>query len=101
MKLVEVEGCHTLQNSYSALDIHLGQSYSVLVTADQPAKDYYIVVSTRFTARVLTTTAILHYSNSQIGVSGPVPGGPTIQIDWSLNQARSVRYYPDISLQNI
>lgn len=92
MKLVEVEGSHTLQNTYTALDIHLGQSYSVLVTADQPAQDYYIVVSTRFTARVLTTTAVLHYSNSYKGVSGPIPGGPTTQIDWSLNQARSIRY---------
>ncbi|OAY25910.1 L-ascorbate oxidase homolog [Manihot esculenta] len=92
MKLVEVEGSHTLQNTYTALDIHLGQSYSVLVTADQPAQDYYIVVSTRFTARVLTTTAVLHYSNSYKGVSGRIPGGPTTQIDWSLNQARSIRW---------
>nr|DAD23396.1 TPA_asm: hypothetical protein HUJ06_024859 [Nelumbo nucifera] len=92
MKLVEVEGSHTLQNTYSSLDIHLGQSYSVLVTADQPAQDYYIAVSTRFTSPVLTTTAILHYSNSYVRVSGPPPGGPTIQIDWSLNQARSIRW---------
>ncbi|KVI02025.1 Cupredoxin [Cynara cardunculus var. scolymus] len=45
--LVEVEGTHSLQNTYDSIDIHLGQSYSVLVTADQPPKDYYIVVSTR------------------------------------------------------
>ncbi|KAK1284098.1 hypothetical protein QJS10_CPB21g00972 [Acorus calamus] len=92
MKLVEVEGSHTLQNSYDSLDIHLGQSYSVLVTADQPGKDYYIAVSTRFTTPILSTTAILHYSNSAGAVSGPTPGGPTIQIDWSLNQARSIRW---------
>lgn len=92
MKLVEVEGSHTLQNTYTSLDIHLGQSYSVLVTADQPAQDYYVVVSSLFTRRVLTTTAILHYSNSRKGVSGPIPGGPTNQIGWSLNQARSIRY---------
>ncbi|KAE8731414.1 hypothetical protein F3Y22_tig00002840pilonHSYRG01285 [Hibiscus syriacus] len=49
--------------------------------ADQPAKDYCIAVSTRFTSRVLTSTAILRYSNSAGPVSGP-PGGPTIQIDW-------------------
>lgn len=91
MLLVEAEGTHTLQNTYSSLDIHLGQSYSVLVTADQPGQDYYIVVSTRFTSQVLTATSILHYSNSAGSVSGPPPGGPTIQIDWSLNQARSVR----------
>ncbi|KAJ7966932.1 L-ascorbate oxidase-like protein [Quillaja saponaria] len=91
MKLVEVEGTHTLQTTYSSLDVHVGQSYSVLVTADQPAQDYYIVVSSRFTSEVLTTTAILKYSNSAGPVSGPPPGGPTIQIDWSLNQARSIR----------
>ncbi|KAK1260677.1 hypothetical protein QJS04_geneDACA023643 [Acorus gramineus] len=92
MKLVEVEGSHTLQNSYDSLDIHLGQSYSVLVTADQPGRDYYIAVSTRFTTPILSTAAILHYSNSAGAVSGPTPGGPTIQIDWSLNQARSIRW---------
>uniref|UniRef100_A0A7N0UCW3 Uncharacterized protein n=1 Tax=Kalanchoe fedtschenkoi TaxID=63787 RepID=A0A7N0UCW3_KALFE len=92
MKLVEVEGSHTLQNTYSALDIHLGQSYSVLVTADQPPQDYYVVVSSRFTSPVLTSTAVLHYRNSNIKVSGAVPGGPTTQIDWSLNQARSIRW---------
>ncbi|WJX69069.1 hypothetical protein P8452_53368 [Trifolium repens] len=91
MKLVEVEGIHTLQNTYDSLDIHLGQSYSVLVTADQPPQDYYIVVSSRFTSQILTATSILHYSNSAKTVSGPPPGGLTIQIDWSLEQARSLR----------
>lgn len=91
MLLVEVEGTHTLQNTYESLDIHLGQSYSVLVTADQPPQDYYIVVSTRFTSQILTTTSTLHYSNAAASVSGPPPGGPTIQTDWSLEQARSLR----------
>lgn len=92
MLLVEVEGSHTFQNTYSSLDICLGQSYSVLVTANQPPNDYYIVTSTRFTNPVLTTTAILHYSNSAGKPVDPPPGGPTIQIDWSLNQARSIRW---------
>ncbi|XP_058753773.1 L-ascorbate oxidase homolog [Vicia villosa] len=92
LKLVEVEGSHTLQNTYSSLDIHLGQSYSVLVTADQPVRDYYVVVSTRFTRRVLTTTSILHYSNSRIGVSGPPPPGPTLDIASSVFQARTIRW---------
>ncbi|KAK1419718.1 hypothetical protein QVD17_28998 [Tagetes erecta] len=91
MKLVEVEGTHTVQQMYSSLDIHCGQSYSVLITADQPGQDYYIVVSSRFNAPILTTTGILHYTNSAGKVSGPIPGGPTIQVDWSLNQARSIR----------
>ncbi|XP_047310176.1 L-ascorbate oxidase homolog [Impatiens glandulifera] len=92
MKLVEVEGSHTVQSTYSSLDIHLGQSYSVLVTADQPPADYYVVVSSRFTSQVLTTTAVLHYSNSFTKVSGPPPGGPTTEIGWSLNQAKSIRW---------
>ena len=93
MKLVEVEGTHTLQTTYSSLDVHVGQSYSVLFTADQPGQDYYIVVTSRFTAPVvLNTTGTLHYSNSAGPVSGPFPGGPTTEIDWSLNQARSIRY---------
>ncbi|KAF9621486.1 hypothetical protein IFM89_021790 [Coptis chinensis] len=91
LKLAEVEGTHTVQTTYSWLDVHVGQSYSVLVTADQPAQDFYIAVSSRFTTPVLTTTAILKYSNSAGPVSGPVPGGPTIQVDVSLNQARSIR----------
>lgn len=91
MKLVEVEGTHTVQQMYSSLDIHCGQSYSVLITADQPGLDYYIVVSSRFTTQTLTTTGVLHYANSASKVSGPIPGGPTTQVDWSLNQARSIR----------
>lgn len=93
MKLVEVEGTHTMQTTFSELDIHVGQSYSVLVTADQPAQDYFVAVSTRFTRRVLTTTATLHYNNSNRPVSGQIPGGPTTQIAWSLNQARAIRYF--------
>lgn len=92
MKLVEVEGSHTIQTTYSSLDIHLGQSYSVLVTANQRPWDYYVVASTRFTRRVLTTTAILHYTNSGGRVYGRPPGGPTIQIKPSILQARSIRY---------
>lgn len=91
MKLVEVEGTHTVQTTYTSLDVHVGQSYSVLVTADQTPQDYYIAVSTRFTTKVLTSTAVLHYANSARPVSGPVPGGPTSEIDWSINQARSIR----------
>lgn len=92
MKVVEIEGTHTLQISYSSLDVHLGQCMSVLITADQPPRNYYVVASTRFTTQVLTNTAFLKYSSSNSPASGPLPGGPTTQIDWSLNQARSLRY---------
>lgn len=91
LKLVEVEGTHTMQTSYTSLDVHLGQSYSVLVTADQAPDDYYVVVSSRFTTPVLMTTAVLHYRNSWKKVSGPLPAGPTTQIGWSLRQAHSIR----------
>lgn len=92
MKLVEVEGSHVIQNLYDSFDVHVGQSFSILVTLDQPPKDYYIVASTRFTTTVLTTTAVLHYTNSQTAVSGPVPAGPPDQFQWSLMQARTFRY---------
>ncbi|RWW21794.1 hypothetical protein GW17_00014035 [Ensete ventricosum] len=49
MLLVETEGSYTLKQYYHSLDIHVGQSYSVLVTADQPpSTSYYIVASSRF-----------------------------------------------------
>ncbi|XP_010480557.1 PREDICTED: L-ascorbate oxidase homolog [Camelina sativa] len=90
MKLVEVEGIHTIQTQFSSLDVHVGQSYSVLITANQPPKDYYIVVSSRFTPQTLITGGVLHYSNSAGAVSGPLPDVPD-SMSWSLNQARSIR----------
>ncbi|XP_057481579.1 L-ascorbate oxidase homolog [Actinidia eriantha] len=92
MKLVEVEGSHVVQNTYDSLDVHVGQSLSVLVTLNQPPKDYYIVASSRFTKRVLTATAVLRYTNSHIPVSGPLPTGPTYHIHWSMKQARTLRW---------
>uniref|UniRef100_A0A0A0KIA7 Uncharacterized protein n=1 Tax=Cucumis sativus TaxID=3659 RepID=A0A0A0KIA7_CUCSA len=37
-------------------------------------------------------TAVLHYSNSNSPVSGPLPAGPTIEVDWSVKQARTFRW---------
>ncbi|CAN6471798.1 unnamed protein product [Victoria cruziana] len=91
MKLVEIEGSHTMQNEYSSLDVHVGQSFSVLVTADQAPKDYYIIASTRFTRYSLNGTAVLHYSNGNGGLSGPLPPSP-IGIAYSMNQFRSFRW---------
>ncbi|KAK6115681.1 hypothetical protein DH2020_007950 [Rehmannia glutinosa] len=62
-----------------------------LQQADQQPQDYYIVASSRFTTPVLTTTGFLRYANANRPASGPLPGGPTTEIDWSLNQARSIR----------
>ena len=94
LKLVECEGSHTLQNVYDSLDVHVGQSVSVLVTLNQPPKGYYIVASTRFTQKVLTTTAVLHYSNSHSPVSGTLPlAPPADKYDWSMKQATTYRLF--------
>ncbi|XP_073153019.1 monocopper oxidase-like protein SKU5 [Henckelia pumila] len=96
--LVETEGSYTMQQNYSNMDIHVGQSYSFLVTMDQNAfNDYYIVASPRFTNSSswakATGVAILHYSNSQGPASGPLPDPPDeYDTDFSMNQARSIRW---------
>ncbi|KAI3822283.1 hypothetical protein L1987_09872 [Smallanthus sonchifolius] len=97
--LAETEGSYTVQQNYTSLDIHVGQSYSFLVTMDQNASsDYYIVASARFvnesTWRRVTGVGILHYSNSKGKASGPLPDPPQDQYDntFSMNQARSIRW---------
>lgn len=92
LKLVEVEGSHTVQNIYDSLDVHVGQSVAVLITLNQPPKDYYIVASTRFMRRVLTATAVLHYTNSHSPASGALPPAPAGQFHWSMMQARTYRW---------
>ncbi|KAL7182815.1 hypothetical protein ACSBR1_041482 [Camellia fascicularis] len=97
--LAETEGSYTVQQNYTSLDIHVGQSYSFLVTMDQNASsDYYIVASARFVNESLwqrvTGVGILHYSNSKGKASGPLPDPPNDQYDktFSMNQARSIRW---------
>ncbi|CAN1192565.1 L-ascorbate oxidase homolog [Linum perenne] len=90
VKLVEVEGTHIVQTVYTSLDIHVGQSMSVLVTTDKPAKDYIIFVSTRFSNKTLETMAILSYQDSDGPTNGSIPVAPK-QISWSMNQALSIR----------
>ncbi|KAL8170247.1 hypothetical protein V2J09_022051 [Rumex salicifolius] len=95
--LVETEGSYTVQQNYTDMDIHVGQSYSFLVTMDQNANtDYYIVASPRFVKSStwvgVTGVAVLHYSNSQGPVSGPLPNLPNeLDPSYSMNQARSIR----------
>ncbi|GMY11697.1 L-ascorbate oxidase homolog [Fagus crenata] len=91
LKLIEVEGAHTLQENYESIDVHVGQSIAVLVTLNESTKDYFIVASTRFTKPILNTTATLRYAGSNTGASGPLPIGPTYQIHWSMKQARTIR----------
>lgn len=95
MVLVETEGSYTQQKSFDNLDVHVGQSYSVLVTADQTSKDYFIMASPRFenatTFADLAGVALMHYSDSRGFASGVHPLGPNPDDIWfSLAQARSI-----------
>lgn len=97
--LAETEGSYTVQQNYTSLDIHIGQSYSFLVTMDQNAStDYYIVASARFVNESIwkrvTGVAILRYSNSKGKAAGPLPDAPNDEFDktFSMNQARSIRF---------
>ncbi|XP_016444886.1 monocopper oxidase-like protein SKS1 [Nicotiana tabacum] len=96
--LVETEGYYTSQQNYTSVDIHVGQSYTFLVTMDQNASsDYYIVASARFVNQSLwqkvTGVAVLHYSNSKGKAAGPLPDPPNDAFDtsYALNQAMSIR----------
>lgn len=87
-----------MQQNYTSLDIHVGQSYSFLLTTDQNASsDYYVVASARMvnetTWRRVTGVGILHYSNSKGKAHGHLPEPPQDQNDktFSMNQARSIR----------
>uniref|UniRef100_A0A6V7QRI4 L-ascorbate oxidase n=1 Tax=Ananas comosus var. bracteatus TaxID=296719 RepID=A0A6V7QRI4_ANACO len=91
LKLVEMDGSHTVQNTYDSLDVHVGQCYSVLVTADQAVGDYYVVASTRFVKQVQTATAVLRYVGSTAPPSAVLPEAPSGWA-WSLNQWRSFRW---------
>ncbi|PON35655.1 Copper-resistance protein [Parasponia andersonii] len=97
LALVETEGSYTNQTTLDSLDVHVGQSYSVLVTANQSEADYYIVASpklvntTEFSS--IVGLGVLHYSNSVSSVSGPLPDGPDpFDLDFSVNQAKSIRW---------
>ncbi|CAI8617629.1 unnamed protein product [Vicia faba] len=91
MLLVEMEGSHTVQNSYDSLDVHVGQCFGVLVTADKTPKDYYMVASTRFTKSILTGKGIIRYTNGKGPASPELPPAPEGWA-WSLNQFRSFRW---------
>ncbi|KAI3747021.1 hypothetical protein L6452_09463 [Arctium lappa] len=95
MKLVEVEGSHIMQNDYMSMDLHVGQCLSVLVAADQPPKDYYLVVSSRFTKQIHSTVAIIRYAGSNIPASHELPPPPVENVPgvaWSINQFRTFKW---------
>ncbi|KAG0477847.1 hypothetical protein HPP92_012566 [Vanilla planifolia] len=93
---VEKEGSYTQQIVLDSLDVHVGQSYSVLVTADRPVSDYYIVATpSQFTPTPnsdLNGVAVLHYRGSTSKPSGPLPTGPSsTHPTFSIDQARCIR----------
>ncbi|XP_062089093.1 monocopper oxidase-like protein SKU5 [Humulus lupulus] len=97
MTLVETEGSYSNQITLDSLDVHVGQSYSVLVTANQNEADYYIVATPKLVNNTLGSSmggiGVLHYSNSVASVSGPLPVGPDpFDLESSLNQAKSIRW---------
>ncbi|KAG2686259.1 hypothetical protein I3760_10G167700 [Carya illinoinensis] len=91
MKLVEMEGSHTVQNTYQSLDVHVGQCFSVLVTADQKPQEYFMIASTRFTKSVLTGKGLISYTNGKGPASPEIPEAP-VGWAWSLNQFRTFRW---------
>lgn len=97
MVLVETEGSYTNQITLNSLDVHVGQSYSLLVTAKQDIGDYYMVATpTQINSTAYPDTrgiAILHYDHSTNPANGPLPSGPNqLDRDFSLNQAKSIRW---------
>nr|XP_016454014.1 PREDICTED: monocopper oxidase-like protein SKU5 [Nicotiana tabacum] len=100
MVLVETEGSYTNQITLDSLDVHVGQSYSVLVTADQNEADYFMVATPKMyksnessDSKSLEGIGILHYANSLTTVSGPLPSGPDpFDIEFSVNQAKSITW---------
>ncbi|KAK9153865.1 hypothetical protein Sjap_001345 [Stephania japonica] len=76
-----------------SLDIHVGQSYSVLVTTNKSISSYYIAATPTQTNIRVTGVGVLHYSESTTLPTGPLPIGPDpSDREFSLNQARSIRW---------
>ncbi|KAI9124380.1 hypothetical protein K1719_004302 [Acacia pycnantha] len=101
MVVVETEGSYVNEIELDSLDVHVGQSYSVLVTANQIVSDYYIVASPKLhknnnNASDITNLvgiAVLHYDNSTTSANGFLPSGPDpFDLHFSINQARSIRW---------
>ncbi|XP_017980952.1 PREDICTED: monocopper oxidase-like protein SKU5 [Theobroma cacao] len=95
MLLVETEGSYTVQQLYDCLDIHVGQSYSVLVAAKNQtnAKSYYMVASSRFTTSEQFGIGIIRYPGSVGDPGVPLPSGPSqSDYEFSIQQARSIRW---------
>lgn len=97
MILVETEGSYTNQITLDSLDVHVGQSYSVLVPADANETAYYIVASPKLLNNAalpgLVGVGLLHYAGCNYTKPlEPFSSGPDpFDIDFSLSQAKSIR----------
>ncbi|KAL2503971.1 SKU5 similar 18 [Abeliophyllum distichum] len=94
MLLVETEGAYTLKQYYESLDVHVGQSYSVLVTARNQTDgiSYYMVASSRFIPLELVGIGIIRYSGFLGEPLNPVhPLLLPHDFLYSIEQARSIR----------
>lgn len=94
MRLVETEGSYTIEQDCNNLDIHVGQSYSVLVTAKKPPNcmSYNMIASSRFTQLQLLGLGIIRYPGSVRAPLGPITPGPaTYDYVYSMSQAHAIR----------
>ncbi|KAG5111866.1 hypothetical protein JHK82_035135 [Glycine max] len=92
-----IRGSYVNQIELESLDVHVGQSYSVLVTANQNAADYYIVASPKLSNatnnNTLVGVVVLHYDNSTTPANGSLPSGPDpFDLQFSINQAKSISF---------
>ncbi|KAL3505405.1 hypothetical protein ACH5RR_035246 [Cinchona calisaya] len=95
MLLVEAEGSYTLKQYYNDLDIHVGQSYSVLVTAMNQTTNttFQMLVAPRFFLEDLLGIGIINYSRLEGQLPNPsiFPGTRQYDYGYSLQQAQSIR----------
>ncbi|XP_010540177.1 PREDICTED: monocopper oxidase-like protein SKS1 [Tarenaya hassleriana] len=94
MLLVETEGSYVQKQHYDSLDVHVGQSYSVLVTAKEKISNtsYYMIATSRFTEFNMSGLGLVRYPNSTHNPVGPVPPAPgPYDYAFSVQQAQSIR----------
>ncbi|KAI3469019.1 hypothetical protein Pfo_025682 [Paulownia fortunei] len=94
MLLVETEGAYTLKQYHEDLDIHVGQSYSVLVTAMNQTEgaSFFMVAASRLIPLELVGVAIIRYSGFQGEPLDPIPPSlPPYDYRYSIDQAVSIR----------
>ncbi|GAA0162364.1 oxidase [Lithospermum erythrorhizon] len=91
--LVETEGTYTMKQYYDSLDVHVGQSYSVLVTANNTGDvSFYMLATSRFTPMPLVGSVFIRYSGFQgMPILPPNSGLDLYDYRYSLDQALSIR----------